>query len=77
MTTHASVDNRVMEDHSEYGSGRLRHRPAPGSETPEARAARVVAIARAVRNGTYDTPLRAALGAEAFCDALSSGRARR
>lgn len=77
MTTQASVDNDVMEERAEFGPERMRHRPARGSETPEARHARIAAITKAVRNGTYDTAPRAALGAEAFCDALFSGRARR
>lgn len=84
MTTQASADILVMEHHADYdgefGGAQhqpLRHRASrPGDERGDARAARVAALARAVRNGTYDTPARAKLGAEAFCDALFGGRAR-
>jgi hypothetical protein len=84
MTTHPATDICLMAEHfdsTQAPGGNLPelhpHEPRDRRhESPEARAARIAALTRAVRNGTYDTAMHAKLGAEALCDALMSGRRR-
>ncbi len=79
MTTHLFADIKIMD--ATYGTDNdsvnenldsLPHEPhGRRSETPEQRRARIEAITRAVRNGTYDTDARAKLGAERMFRALT------
>ena len=86
MTTQLFADTKIMnvdEDINGFDGdestdleqlGRPHEPQSRRSETPEQRRARIEAITRAVRNGTYDTEARAKLGAEAFFRALTGGR---
>lgn len=79
MTTHLFADIKIMdanygtdnEDVTENHAGRPHEPLNRRNETPEQRRARIEAITRAVRNGTYDTEARAKLGAERLFRALT------
>lgn len=82
MTTQLFADTRTMNaghetenhDGSENHAG-LPHEPrSRRTETPEQRRARIEAITRAVRNGTYDSDARARLGADGLFRALTNPR---
>lgn len=82
MTTQLIADTKTMNaghdtdnhDGTEDHAG-LPHEPRSRRvETPEQRRARVEAITRAVRNGTYDSEARARLGADGLFRALTKGR---
>lgn len=71
MSAESGIDNEGVND--EHAG--LPHEPqSRRTETPEQRRARIEAITRAVRNGTYDTEARAKLGAESLFRALTKGR---
>jgi hypothetical protein len=82
MTTQLFADTKMMNDGSENEQDRSEGRPVNRpheprhrrAETPAQRRARIEAITRAVRNGTYDTEARARLAADSLFRALTKGR---